>query len=65
MSREQELVWAIEVQTECLEDLKRQLTDKQRIIQLQQTLLTIRSIEMEKQRREIQTLQIEKNYEWN
>ena len=65
MTREQELVWAIEVQGECLEDLKRQLVEKQKIIDLQQQLLVIRNIEMENQRRTIQTLQIEKNYEWN
>lgn len=65
MTREQELVWAIEVQGECLEDLKRQLVEKQKIIDLQQQLLVIRNIEIEKQRRTIQTYQIEKNYEWN
>ena len=65
MSREQELVWAIEVQTECLQDLKLQLLEKQRLIELQQTLLAIRNIQIEKQTREIHECKMNQNYEWN
>ncbi len=65
MSREEELIWAIEVQQECLRDLKGQIGNKEEIIQLQQTLLAIREIEIEKLKKQVQQLQMETNWKWN
>jgi hypothetical protein len=64
-SRERELITAIEIQQECMYDLKSQLDEKNRIIHLQQQLLAIRELEIEKLEREITQLQIENNWRWN
>jgi hypothetical protein len=64
-SRERELITAIEIQQECMYDLKSQIDEKSRIIGLQQQLLAIRELQIEKLERKITQLQIENNWRWN
>jgi hypothetical protein len=65
MSREQELIWAMEVQIECMADLKKQLAEKQNLIDLQATLLRIRDIQLNSQKKDLHEYQMKLNYEWN
>ena len=63
--RELELIWAIDVQTECLVDLKRQIEEQADVIQLLHSLTEIQKRTIETYKQELHVKRMEQNYQLN
>ncbi len=63
--REAELVWAIEVQTECLQDLKNLLVERDNQIQTLHTLIEYQQTKIKKLMKGIHSRDMELNWQWN
>ena len=65
VDRISELVYALEMQQECMRDLKRNIDTKQSIVELQATIIDRLEHIIKKQRVELNMVKIELNHEWN
>jgi len=63
--RETELIWAIDVQTECLQDLKNQLIQRDSLIKTLHTLVEYQQAKIKRINGEIHSRDMELNWRWN
>ena len=65
LSREQQLALALEIQQECMQDLKENIDTKKTVIEFQSLLIEGQTQEIKSLHRELNRVKIELNYKWN
>ena len=65
LSREQQLALALEIQQECMRDLKENIDTKQTVIELQSILIEGQTQQIAELQRELNRVKIENNWRWN
>ena len=65
LSREQQLALALEIQQECMRDLKENIDTKQTVIELQSILIEGQTQQITELQRELNRVKIENNWRWN
>ena len=65
LSREQQLALALEIQQECMRDLKENIDTKQTVIELQSVLIEGQTQQIAELQRELNRVKIEMNWRWN
>ena len=63
--RVSELIWAIDIQTECLKDLKEQLEESNTLIQTLFQLVEYQQTKIKKLTKNVQTNETLLNFNWN